>query len=68
MTSAIVIYSTIEGMMNQSVDDTLQRIKEALCSIVDNIDPNENLDGPCLALENFLQSVDFAAILAFTLA
>ena len=44
-------------MMNQCVDGTLQGIEAALRSIVDNIDPNDNLDGPCLALENLLQRV-----------
>ena len=43
--------------MNQNVDDTLQGIEAALRSIIENIDPNDNLDGPCLAMENLLQRV-----------
>ena len=41
--------------MNQDIDDILQGIETALRSIIENVGPGDDIDGPCLAMENLLQ-------------
>ena len=43
--------------MDQNCDDILQGIERALLSTVESMDPNQDLDGTGLALENILQRV-----------
>ena len=43
--------------MDQNCDDILQGIERAILSTVESMDPNQDLDGTGLALENILQRV-----------
>ena len=50
------VYITAQSI-DQDCDDILQGIKRAFLSTVESMDPNQDLDGIRLALENILQGV-----------